>query len=250
MEQEPSFNGSNKQLPLKKRKLIKKRKPKIVKKNTPEAKITGKKRKRDLSNSSDQEPERKKRKLTELGQGLFKAIENDDANGLNLLLGEIELDFDLNIATTTNARNRNGDTPLHQAVCHIYPEVMDIPFPNGDENFPLPIEKIVMFSEMPSPRSVSQRNLEIIETLLRYGANPNSRNMDYNTPLHKAVTFNNPKIVETLLDNGADPKAQNYYGDTPVDRALSWHNREIIEVLSKNLDDPRLKKWLADNPTF
>lgn len=47
---------------------------------------------------------------------------------------------------------------------------------------------------------------EVVETLLKHGANPNQKTQQYEfVPLYMAITHNNAKIVDILLAQGANP---------------------------------------------
>lgn len=48
----------------------------------------------------------------------------------------------------------------------------------------------------------------ILNTLLQYGAGPNSRGTDGRTALHIAVEYDHAELVEVLLDNGANSNAR------------------------------------------
>lgn len=52
---------------------------------------------------------------------------------------------------------------------------------------------------------------EVVELLLRYGADPNAANAFDERPIHFACKRGNPRILHLLADNGADV--------TAVDRA-------------------------------
>ncbi len=58
---------------------------------------------------------------------------------------------------------------------------------------------------------------EVAASLLRAGANLDSKNNSGGTALHQACFFCHPKIVELLLNSGADPHAVNNRGLTPLD---------------------------------
>jgi len=80
-----------------------------------------------------------------------------------------------------DARDKNGWTPLHRA-------------------------------------AALNPNPEIIQALVRLGADINARDKDGLTPLHWAAFVNsNPQVVLVLLDLGADPKARTSDGKTAWD---------------------------------
>ena len=56
---------------------------------------------------------------------------------------------------------------------------------------------------------------EVVQTLLRAGANPNAVNEMGDYVLHYATAGGNPDVVKTLLDAGADPNSCDGAGETP-----------------------------------
>ena len=82
--------------------------------------------------------------------------------------------------------------------------------------------------------AVNYGNKEVVELLLKHGANPNIENKDGATPLYVASkSYKNKKdIVELLLKYGADP---NYYesGRAPISAASNNGHTDIVELLLK-----------------
>lgn len=83
--------------------------------------------------------------------------------------------------------------------------------------------------------SYSNRNPEVISTLLNAGADVNAQDMSGTTPLMYAVGGNaNPDVLTTLLKAGADVNAQEKSGQTPLAQAAEFNqNPEVITVLVK-----------------
>jgi ankyrin repeat protein len=70
--------------------------------------------------------------------------------------------------------------------------------------------------------------------LLEKGASPNTRrDKDDWTPLHQAASRGVASIVETLLRYNADPKAKDRAGQTPLDIARSKKRKAAVQVLSR-----------------
>ncbi len=69
---------------------------------------------------------------------------------------------------------------------------------------------------------------DLIETLVRKGANVNHRQIDNSTPLHVAAFYGQYSIVKILLVYGADPTLKNNAGNTPVDES-SWYIKQAFE---------------------
>ncbi|KAI8991308.1 ankyrin repeat-containing domain protein [Mycotypha africana] len=72
--------------------------------------------------------------------------------------------------------------------------------------------------------AVSYNQKEIVEYLLKNGANVDIEDFDKDTPLYVAETV---EMAELLLNNGADPKHKNKEGITP---ALTAHEEGWTEV--------------------
>jgi len=72
-----------------------------------------------------------------------------------------------------------------------------------------------------------ERSYEIIELLVRSGADVNAATKDGYTPLHLNMDLNGPsgtgelpyRVARLLKDHGADTEARNHYGWTPLLRA-------------------------------
>lgn len=72
---------------------------------------------------------------------------------------------------------------------------------------------------------------DLVELLLKYGANPNIEDGYYETPLWKATFKNYKKTVILLLKYGANPDCYNYNYDTPLLRAAYNGFSEIAQIL-------------------
>ena len=76
--------------------------------------------------------------------------------------------------------------------------------------------------------AVKSGSVEMVETMLRYGADVNSRDRE-GTPLHIAVDFGILEQVRYLLKNDADVTARGPMGATPL--YLAVENEEISKAL-------------------
>ncbi len=78
------------------------------------------------------------------------------------------------------------------------------------------------------------RGQEFLNILHAAGADWNAPNNHGWTPLHQAAYTNNCAIVETLLRWGANPELEaRGAGGTPLVAALFWGHREAAELLSR-----------------
>eukprot|EP00053_Salpingoeca_punica_P017500 m.168721 g.168721 ORF g.168721 m.168721 type:complete len:676 (-) comp17223_c0_seq1:386-2413(-) len=76
-----------------------------------------------------------------------------------------------------------------------------------------------------------KRSNEVIEILLRNGADTNAVNTKLCTPLHNACQNGQTYIVMLLLDLNADCSMVNEEGDTPLTLAVRFDRREVVALL-------------------
>ena len=70
---------------------------------------------------------------------------------------------------------------------------------------------------------------EIVDLLIRSGANVNAPTRDGNTPLHNAAFFGHAEAAELLLSSGADRDARNNLGQTVIEVMLTdWDMTQFI----------------------
>lgn len=77
-----------------------------------------------------------------------------------------------------------------------------------------------------------KNDIKNVELLFRYGARPNVRDPNHNTPLHYAKS---KELTELLLNNGANPFIKNIFGFVPnrnkyiIKNFLKFKCQEISE---------------------
>ena len=71
------------------------------------------------------------------------------------------------------------------------------------------------------------KSIEILQVLIKNGANPKAENIDGDTPLHNASHHGKSFAVLLLLDSGADCLAANRNGET---RTFPEHTRECSQL--------------------
>jgi ankyrin repeat protein len=74
-------------------------------------------------------------------------------------------------------------------------------------------------------------NVEIVELLLAYNANPNLTDESKETALHKEIS---PEIMELLLKANANPNIKNYEGQTPLIKCSSEGRSACVDLLLKH----------------
>lgn len=82
--------------------------------------------------------------------------------------------------------------------------------------------------------AANEGDIEIIKTLIEYGANINVKTTLGNTPLHLASYCGNKDVVRLLINNGAKINERNNVGETPVFPAIIRGNQETTDILLKN----------------
>lgn len=79
--------------------------------------------------------------------------------------------------------------------------------------------------------AVLAERLDLVQPLLRAGANPNAKNRYGVTPLSVACENGNAAIVEALLDAGSDPNQALVSGETPLMTAARNGNSAALALL-------------------
>jgi len=85
---------------------------------------------------------------------------------------------------------------------------------------------------------------DIVELLLRFGADIQQRGVNDYTPLHYAAARNDVRMVELLLAHGADPRAKTGIDDftTPQEEAESLGFSRAAEILKQANEKSRRSK--------
>ena len=198
----------------------------------------------------------------------------------------------LNAGADVNARDKDGDTPLHTAVYYTKnPAVVtallnagaDVTARNKRGKTPLQgamesskkipgvVNALKRASERELGRKAKRRRLAKscakwnTEAFFEHAGaadvsrclktkNPNVRNKQGETPLHKAAAYNKtPAVVTALLKAGAGVNARDVYGNTPLLEAANYNNLSVILALLNagaevNARTPKRKYGGGDTP--
>lgn len=154
---------------------------------------------------------------------------------------------------------------LHQAAFHGHWQLCQYLVEQGAAvNFQLPDT-----GETPLHSALCKANRpvynKIVELLLKYGADPNSRTLRRKgtgsfmrdvytreeTPLHRAAAYGDEQTIQLLLNAGADKTLKDMNGDTPLTWA-SWHLRtgKILSMLcygEYTIHPERVKAMVSDH---
>jgi len=79
--------------------------------------------------------------------------------------------------------------------------------------------------------AVREADDQKVSTLLKFGANPNTRTASGSTPLHRAAARGLVDIARMLLDHGADVDAGNPKSITPLHLAAGNGHGDMVELL-------------------
>ena len=155
-------------------------------------------------------------KLSAEQKRFFKAAEGDDAAAkLKDLINEF-----------VNAKNENGDMPLHKAsdekaMIYLIKIGADVNAQDGSSNFPL-------------ANAAQNGQAAVAKTLIEYGANVNAEDENKCTPIHLAAVNGQHEIVKLLIENGATIDVKDKDDETPLSWASEDGHLEIVKYLIEN----------------
>lgn len=87
------------------------------------------------------------------------------------------------------------------------------------------------FGDSPLLQAVYRGNHGLVEMLIKHGADLNHRNRFGDTPLQEAVNRDLIVMVALLVERGADINAQGRHGDTVLHTAVRRGNRAMVRML-------------------
>ncbi|XP_047352239.1 BRCA1-associated RING domain protein 1-like [Vespa velutina] len=139
-----------------------------------------------------------------------------------------------NTVKNINKRNPKGETPLHTACI------------KGQKGT---VESLLKAGANPNTKdnanwsplqeSINLGHYEICELLLKAGAFSNVPGIENRTPLHEAVINNRVKEAKLLLEYHANRDVYDQYGKKPIDYCCSKEMQEILsdmDLFSNNVD--------------
>lgn len=78
-------------------------------------------------------------------------------------------------------------------------------------------------------------HVEIMDILLKHGADPNKLDTIKKTSLHSAALSGNIEVIKYLLDNGADPEAKDDQNMSAYDQAIVAGHTVAGKLLADNM---------------
>ena len=147
---------------------------------------------------------------------------------------------DVNTHATEDFENAfQYQSPLHTTIVWtIYkrnPEIIEELLKQGaDVNYTKPaFDPLLIYA-------ITQKDAGLVDLLLRWRAKPNPQGDRQTSPLLEAISINEPKIVHLLLQNGADMKRQGYLG------APEYENRRFSPLeFAQKLNRRRIRRILT-----
>jgi ankyrin repeat protein len=120
-----------------------------------------------------------------------------------------------------------GHSILTMAIKYGYNDVLKYALENGHSGDPHKNRRSTYLTDV-----INKDNYEALKFLLKYNANPNYaiRVPEY-TPLGEAVRKSNKQIVDLLIKHGADVNIKDRYKETPLDKAIREDNLEMVKYL-------------------
>ncbi|KAI0858323.1 nacht and ankyrin domain-containing protein [Xylaria cubensis] len=83
-------------------------------------------------------------------------------------------------------------------------------------------------------RAARSGHLDIVQTLMKHGADISARNGWNGTPLHAALRAGHTKIAEILIASGVDISAKNRGEKTALHHAAKRGQEDVVQLLLKN----------------
>jgi len=90
------------------------------------------------------------------------------------------------------------------------------------------------FKVTPIHSACATSSFDIVELLIKHGADVNSKQTKGVTPLHSAAHNGQTKLSKLLIDNGAEINARMENGETPLFMANEKNFNETAELIIKN----------------
>ncbi|MBC8135488.1 MAG: ankyrin repeat domain-containing protein [Fibrella sp.] len=83
--------------------------------------------------------------------------------------------------------------------------------------------------------TINNNNINMLNTLLRRGADPNFWHYRNGSTLQTAIAEDNLVAVQLLLSYGSNPNAADYFGETPLRSALNNTHAKLQPVIIQSL---------------
>lgn len=142
-----------------------------------------------------------------------------------------------------DAKNHNGDTPLHIAATHGYMNTVASLIDNKAN-----LDEQNNHGDTPLHLAVSKGHVIIIKMLVSHSAHESVKNEDGDTPLHLAAMRGITETVNILLHEGINVDERNKNEETPLHLAVYNKHKEITKALLDRWADVNVKDILGNSP--
>jgi ankyrin repeat protein len=136
------------------------------------------------------------------------------------------VEFLLKHGAAVNVKDKSGETPFQKASDRQLVAVMDVLLSQGGKAD----EQAGVSGETALRKAVFRGHLNVVEELIKKGADLFQTDIGGSTLLHEAVKGGKPEMVRFLLEKKLDVNAENALGETPIYEALMGGDR--MEILS------------------
>lgn len=140
-----------------------------------------------------------------------------------------------------NISDADGMPLLHHAVMHNDPKIVEFLLEKG--------ANVTVRDNYPANVALHYaRSGEIAKLLLKHGSNPNAKNLNGQTPLHKEWRELDLEVVQVLLEAGADINAKDNSGNTPLHYAISKKSLEEVKFFVDHNVDINAQNSYGETP--
>ena len=158
-------------------------------------------------------------------------------------LGDIQvLKYFFGSRALIDAKNKNGDTPLHTAANTSNIGNLKWLIENGAS-----IDAKNINDDTPLHIAANTSNIELLKCLIDNGAWIDAKNKNGDTPLHIAAKGSNINVLMCLIENGAVVTEKNIHGYTPIYYAAKNDRDDIVNYLTEIMKNDDGKKEKAEN---
>jgi len=139
--------------------------------------------------------------------------------------------------------DRWGRTTLHFAVDMNNAEIIELLIRSGAD-----VEATDIYAYTPLFRAIDRGKKEAAEALINNGADVNHGMEDGFMAVHLAASIRNARLLELLLEKGADRDAHDRYGLTPLHIAAAYGFGDVVELLISHKADMNEKSIDGGSP--
>lgn len=147
-----------------------------------------------------------------------------------------KISFLLAQGANPNIQDLYSDTPLHNAIYASCVEGVKLLMQGGANSSITNLLgndgiNLVLNIYVGNPEVSRDVLRQMIEIMLKAGANPDIINQNGYAPLHTVVINNDIKLLQIFLENGANPNIEDLDGNVPLSYSVFIHNIDMAKLL-------------------